>query len=883
MTKFKFSIIVPVYNTENYISKTIDSVINQTIGFKNNVELILVDDGSTDKSGDICLKYKEKYPSNIVYIKQKNSGVSASRNNGIKYAHGEYVNFLDSDDLWEKHTLKNVYDFFTKHKNEIDVVACRVKFFEQLKSYHPLDYKFKESKIVDITKEYNFIQLNGPTTFVKLSSAKKYKFDERLKYGEDPYWINQIILNKAKYGVLKEGLYSYRKRNNTFSSTDNLSTDKNFFDNFASDYLKNIYEYTLKNNKKALKYIESLILYEIYWKISIPFPKDVLTDKEKQKYTKVLNELMSKISDEVILSSPTLPAVYKLYFLKKKNENNINKVSLDNKTGLSFNDITFNDKNLFNNITFTKFRINEDKLIVHGKLVPIFINIKPEYYIRDINTNEKYKAKLSEIENWCIYSTFNEMILKTYLFRIEIPIKNNLKLENIVKYNDKEIITNFTTNGENKLNDKLKDYFILDKYIVSKNRNNIIVSKKSVNNLLKARTNYLMSSVKTKNIAHPIKRMVRPIYNLYRKFGIKNIILFESNPDFTDNAKVLFDYMLEQHVNDKYELVWLVKNKDDFKDIKIKNVKFVNFFMKNSKRSKEATYYYKHAKIILDGNKYVKKAYPCQIRIHLNHGSPFKDAAHYNLSIGDTDYVIVQSEFFAPVEARVRDMDIKKILPYGFPRNDVLYSKEKKKFDLIDNLNANKTIFWLPTYRNHVMVAKNSSSLKYGLACIEDEKDLIKLNDKLVKENVYLIIKFHPVENTDAIEKCNLSNILIIKNDDITSKGLNLYDVFNKVDALITDYSSVYFDFCLTKKNIGLAISDFDEYLASQGEFQYKYEDAIKGNYMYNIDDLITFVDDVSKGKDRSYKERMEVIKKYDDYQDGKSVERIYELIKKYL
>ena len=83
MDKFLINTIIPIYNVEEYLEEAIESVINQTIGFEKNIGLILVNDGSSDNSEKICLKYKEKYPNNILYIKQKNKGVSSARNNGL--------------------------------------------------------------------------------------------------------------------------------------------------------------------------------------------------------------------------------------------------------------------------------------------------------------------------------------------------------------------------------------------------------------------------------------------------------------------------------------------------------------------------------------------------------------------------------------------------------------------------------------------------------------------------------------------------------------------------------------------------------------------------------------------------------------------------------
>ena len=91
---FLISVVIPIYNISLYLEEAINSVINQTIGF-NNIELILVNDGSTDNSEKICLKYLKKYPDNVKYIKQNNAGVSNARNNGMKIATGKYINFFD--------------------------------------------------------------------------------------------------------------------------------------------------------------------------------------------------------------------------------------------------------------------------------------------------------------------------------------------------------------------------------------------------------------------------------------------------------------------------------------------------------------------------------------------------------------------------------------------------------------------------------------------------------------------------------------------------------------------------------------------------------------------------------------------------------------------
>ena len=210
--KFQFSVIIPVYNVEQYLAETLDSVINQTVGFEENIQIILVNDGSPDDSEKICMEYKEKYPDNIVYVKKENGGVSSARNEGIQYAEGKYVNFLDSDDCWEPKAFERVLKFFDDNYDIIDVVGARKKFFDAKTGYHPLDYKFSVTKIVDLRDEYEFIQMDVTGAFIKNEAIGDTRFSERLKYGEDACFINTIILEKCMLGVCREAVQLYRKR-----------------------------------------------------------------------------------------------------------------------------------------------------------------------------------------------------------------------------------------------------------------------------------------------------------------------------------------------------------------------------------------------------------------------------------------------------------------------------------------------------------------------------------------------------------------------------------------------------------------------------------------------------------------------------------------------
>lgn len=127
------SIIVPIYNAEKYLVKCLDSVVNQTL---KNVEIIFVDDGSTDRSSEICKSYAEK-DERIIYFKKENEGLAAARQDGIEMAHGEYVGFVDSDDWLELNMFERMYEVATVEN--ADVVFCNCYEDEDKKNPYYLE------------------------------------------------------------------------------------------------------------------------------------------------------------------------------------------------------------------------------------------------------------------------------------------------------------------------------------------------------------------------------------------------------------------------------------------------------------------------------------------------------------------------------------------------------------------------------------------------------------------------------------------------------------------------------------------------------------------------------------------------------------------------
>ena len=210
MSEIKVSIVVPVYNVEKYIEKCIDSIVKQTY---NNLELIIVNDGSKDNSEQIILK-KAKEDKRIKYIKKQNGGLSSARNVGIKAATGKYICFIDSDDWIDKKYVEVLVN--TAEKNNSDMVICNIRNIyddgtikentEQIEKNEKIS-SHDALKLLFLGKNYRCHAVNK---FCKLSLFKENNivFPEGKVY-EDVFTTYKLILKSKTISLRKEFLYFY--------------------------------------------------------------------------------------------------------------------------------------------------------------------------------------------------------------------------------------------------------------------------------------------------------------------------------------------------------------------------------------------------------------------------------------------------------------------------------------------------------------------------------------------------------------------------------------------------------------------------------------------------------------------------------------------------
>lgn len=281
----KVSIIVPFYNVEKYIEKCLTSLVNQTL---EEIEIILVNDGSKDNSIKVAKDFEQKYPAKIRYYEKPNGGLGDARNFGIKFAKGEYIAFLDSDDYVEPTMYEEMYEMAIKEKS--DMVECDFWWEYPNKKKEDIGVEYKNQN--DMLLKARVVAWNK---LIKKEIYEKHpeaRFAVGLRY-EDVEGFYKILPYINKVSFVRKPFIHYVQRNNSISNTQNKKNVEMFkvLDNVLNYYKeKNIYE----KFEKELEYTYTrYLLCSSLKRISKIQEKQV----RKDLLEKTWNELNTKFPD----------------------------------------------------------------------------------------------------------------------------------------------------------------------------------------------------------------------------------------------------------------------------------------------------------------------------------------------------------------------------------------------------------------------------------------------------------------------------------------------------------------------------------------------------------------------------------------------------------
>ncbi len=824
-----FSVVMACYNAENHLDETINSLLGQSFSFGSNIQLILVDDGSTDKTAEICQKYQNQYPNNIIYLHQENQGQGAARNFGLKYIKGKYINFLDSDDKFSGNTFYSVYEFFEKHYDEIDFVSVPIFFFDKAVGQHPLNYKYEEDKIIDLNKNWDYPQLSSSSAFFKKELFDSYSFKTDFVNSEDSLMINKMLIDNPIYGVVKDAIYWYRKRTNDASTIDSSTSKKDFYIDRLKRYFKELINYSKEKYGNVAKFIQYLIVYDLQWMFIVEDVSEILTAEEIKEVYIHIQDILSEIEDEVILSLrddklnishhmlATKYATVNINLNKEVHYENIHSNYNNNIAGV-YCENTLIDKLDKHRLWLDIIEIKGNTLYISGFLMSFFddedikIEIAKKGKIYP-TTTVYYHNNSKKFLNCSLESQFN--------FDCEIPLENkeNSKVEIYARF----IGENSDETSKWKLPigfadyarmSELSNYSICGNYFLKFNDNDFYISRYNYFKMLKSEIPILLRVLKRKESYYTSILFFRFVYLLlYPFYRKKRIWLFmdrQENAD--DNAEHLYKYAVTQKDNiKKYFTV-----SDEFGDFtRLSDLPNVLEFYS----IKQRLVYLFAEKIISSHpdenilNPFMGKnvkSYSGLInsdKIFLQHGvtkdnvSSWLHKSDKNLKLITTVSDAERKSFLDPGY----NYDENIIQTLGFPRFDNLKTNEKTK----------RQILIAPSWRTdlHNMTIKYIMDSDYfkTINSLINNKTLISIAEKY---DYKIIFKPHPMVYgyVDLFET----------NEYVTIDEKTTYqELFKDSDLLITDYSSIAFDFSYMKKPIIYYQHDND-YNFKEGYFKYK-------------------------------------------------------------
>ena len=357
---------------------------------------------------------------------------------------------------------------------------------------------------------------------------------------------------------------------------------------------------------------------------------------------------------------------------------------------------------------------------------------------------------------------------------------------------------------------------------------------------------------------------------LNRAIPKKRRIVIYGGDRLNDNNEAIFKYLLDETY---YTVICLATNHKRY-DLR-KNVKIVPCTNMN------AIWYIMTSTVVLDSFLHAIRMIPTkrQLFIQMWHGTPLKRIDQNSEEKNGRYFtkILYPSAFYKDEFKKVFGANETQMLLGGAPRNDFLYRPYEgnylRKFDGLK-------VIWMPTFRHGLGSAETVRDIP-----ILDKNNIEELNKYLKNSNIYLFVKPHPhqqVSFSDLIKE-EFRNIILINDSILDENNIMLYSFVGAMDALITDYSSIYFDYVLLNRPIAFAIDDIDEYQGNRGFAFRNPLEYMPGEKVYDYKGLVGFFDSLQTRQDNYEAERKRINNLANAYTDNKNCRRCQVLISKYL
>lgn len=364
------------------------------------------------------------------------------------------------------------------------------------------------------------------------------------------------------------------------------------------------------------------------------------------------------------------------------------------------------------------------------------------------------------------------------------------------------------------------------------------------------------------------------LLNYFWKHQKNKILVYDPDYDKFDNTGALFDYLIEKEYFKKYKIVHVCKNYKELRKEKYPNVWFDNKISGLYHYLNSTYVYYRGStlRIIPAKGQHV---------IQMWHGSPCKGGGRAPQDNWINPYYtgfFSASKHFNAIFSKVFSVPEDRMILCGHPRTDDLF----KSFPKYDFGHYKKLVIWTPTFRKF-------NVLKYGwgkqlnhddnLLPIFSLEEFERVNEHLKRIGVKVVVKLHPHQNLEHYNLVDLDHFIILSDEDFKKRGILLYRFLTQCDAMITDYSSIYWDYLVLDRPIAFTEDDVEDYAQGRGFVMDDPEKYKPGPRLITKKDFYQFVDDLANGVD-NYRQQRKAMNEYGNpVTDGHSCKRALECV----
>ncbi len=887
---YKFSIVVAVYNVEEYINEAVDSILAQDIGFQENVQLILVDDGSSDGSGAICDGYAEQYPDNIQVIHKENGGVSSARNEGLKYAEGRFLNFMDSDDKFTKNVLSRVYDFFIQHEEETDVVCIPHEYFGDLKGEPFQNQKFKKgTHLLNLHYNYKAALMTTNSSFIHIRRKKDIEFDSHLNCGEDLKVILTLLLDKMILGVVTGCKYLYRRILGSSSLINTSAQKKSWY----LDQLEHLTYWAHRYCVNLLGYYPLFaqynIMYDLQWKYcQKEVPDGILTEQEKAEYIQKLMGAASLFDDLIIKEQTQIWIQHKIFILEQKHQRMPSIRWITNNGMLYYGNTVLGWlSDFYTSLDFIK--IENGKLILEGLVRMAGCSEEEEIEVFCV-VNKEEKVFSRRAERICNDYCHGKLLFRSVPFYLEIPLDIKTELHTVqffCRFRGHDVLKkdlrfrNFSPIGKALAN----SYYCKDGWMLFVRGSMLGVRRCGRKGQIEREKALLKELRNSKKASDQKAFKARIAHHILKPLVKKPIWLVSDRINKADdNGEAFFRYLNEHHAKEIDSYFVLSKDSPDFERMSkigkvVDHLSFKHkllFLLCEANISSQADAitdnpfqrFYEPYRDLMTEHKF----------IFLQHGVTQNDISswlnRYNknfsgfIAAAKPEWEsIVNGTYFYPSE---------NIMLTGLPRFDRLYHDEKHRITI------------MPTWR------------KYLMAGFDPSAGIWKAEEKFLNSDYYRFycgLLSHPrlleASRELGYEICFMPHPTIQPHlelfhlpEEVKIYGVDTSyrDIYAQSSLVLTDYSSAAFDFAYLRKPLIYCHFDKEEFfggdhVCTQGYFDYERDGF--GEVEYDLEGtvnrIIEYMETGCQLKD-VYRERIE---NFFAFNDQNNCKRVYEAIRK--